>query len=336
MEEAVLVALIDAACNAIFRYVTDTALHDGVQAGEDTDVLFGTFVFGTGTYAYTDSDGRTTTQEADWSIHSSAYENLFIVDSEHVKWHLGVAGSSGTPQIGSGYNDYVSFLGGGRYVGVCTVDGKVTASVSDNFNEIRFTKSNYLIGYSYQSGRGYTSGNYTYPINLCGGTVTNYTPASNIYNNIIVLPADSTTVYSYNDMRQMMQTYITNNYPQFNITIPTWQDVQGETEPTEEETENGGCGCNIDYDEILSEGELESILNQETYELLPIETSDFTDIEIVETLPGQIQNLPVELVTTSNSVVDYGSQVVSELGLTPVYAPLLVFSLVCYILRGCA
>lgn len=105
----------------------------------------------------------------------------------------------------------------------------------------------------------------------------------------------------------------------------------GTTEPIEPEQP-----FTIDYDEILSEGELESILNGETYELIPIETDIFEDLQIAETLPEQIQNLPAELVTTSNSVVDFGSQIVSELGLTPVYAPLLVFSLVCYILRGCA
>lgn len=92
----------------------------------------------------------------------------------------------------------------------------------------------------------------------------------------------------------------------------------------------------IDYNEILSEGEFESILNAETFELIPIETDDFEDLQIIEMLPGKIQNLPVELVATSNSIVNYGSQVVSELGLTPIYAPLLVFSLICYILRGCA
>lgn len=108
----------------------------------------------------------------------------------------------------------------------------------------------------------------------------------------------------------------------------------GTSEPTEpQETEQP---FTIDYDEILSEGELESILNQETYVLMPIETNEFTDLQIVETLPGEIQNLPAELVVTSNEVVNYGSQIVSDLGLTPVYAPLLVFSFVCYVLRGCA
>lgn len=112
---------------------------------------------------------------------------------------------------------------------------------------------------------------------------------------------------------------ITNNY--YYLADPT------------EETEQP---FTIDYNEILSEGELESILNQETYELLPIQTEEFTDLEIVESLPGTIQNLPSEVVATSNQAVNYGSQIVSELGLAPIYAPLLVFSFTCFVLRGCA
>lgn len=311
MGEAALIALVNAACDAIFDYVVDSSLHDGIEAGEDTDVVFGTFVSGTGTYSYTDQDGTLTTEQAEWGIYSSSYDNLFIVDSEHVKWYLAQVSNSGTPQVGiDNWNFGVRFQGNGRYVGVCTVDGKVTVPTTSNIGIIDFT--NYSTGwasYGYQSGTGNASNGSANPLNISTGVVTNLPDAHNVYNDIIVLPADSTTAYSYNDMRQMLQTYITESYPEYNINIPSWQEVSGETEPTEET----GQSISIDYDEILSEDELESILTQETYEIPEYDTEFFTQRETdifddVEELPTELQDAPnfiVDSVKTGWDILQY-------------------------------
>lgn len=155
----------------------------------------------------------------------------------------------------------------------------------------------------------------------------------------VILPFTPTSTEPYDILAPKVLTYIQDSYPELEIdSLPDFETVSGttetetETEPTEPET--SACGCKIDYDEILSEDELESILTQETFQLATLAETE-TDIYSPETLPAQIDNLPAELVVTSNSVVDYGSQMISELGLTPVYAPLMVFSLICYILRGC-
>lgn len=97
------------------------------------------------------------------------------------------------------------------------------------------------------------------------------------------------------------------------------------TEPTE----------TINYNEILSEDELESILQQETYQLATFTDDTIADIQILDTIPAEIQPLPGELITVSNDVVNYGSDLVTDVGLTPIYAPLAMFSFVCFVLRGC-
>lgn len=88
----------------------------------------------------------------------------------------------------------------------------------------------------------------------------------------------------------------------------------------------------LDYDEILSEGELESILNQETYSL-SLETISFTDGYQIDV--PELSSVPSEVVGTASSLIDYGANVISDTGLMSIYAPLSIFSIICYILRGC-
>lgn len=92
----------------------------------------------------------------------------------------------------------------------------------------------------------------------------------------------------------------------------------------------------IDYDEILSESELESILNQETYDIV-ISTDSNDVISVSDTIPdnvGELILLPSEVVSASSAVVGYGSQIISDLGLMPIYAPLALFSCFCWMIRG--
>ena len=87
----------------------------------------------------------------------------------------------------------------------------------------------------------------------------------------------------------------------------------------------------LDYDEILSERELESILNQETYYIPELET-DFLSLELATVPP--IEDLPAEITQLSAVVAQESTQFIDDLGLTSVYAPLAVFTIVCFILRG--
>lgn len=103
-------------------------------------------------------------------------------------------------------------------------------------------------------------------------------------------------------------------------------------DPIEPETEQP---FTLNYNEILSEGELESILSQETYDI--VVSSDIDIISVSETIPADISHLvllPSEVVTTSRAVVGYGSQIISDLGLMPIYVPLALFSCFCWMIRG--
>ena len=111
----------------------------------------------------------------------------------------------------------------------------------------------------------------------------------------------------------------------------TYNNYYGSTEQDPEEPEQA---FTIDYDEILGEDELESILNQETYELATFPTESDFEIDTIETFPVQIAPLPSEVVTSASALVDYGSNVISDVGFLPVYTPLALFSFACYVLRG--
>ncbi|MBR1528316.1 MAG: hypothetical protein IJ642_06050 [Oscillospiraceae bacterium] len=110
---------------------------------------------------------------------------------------------------------------------------------------------------------------------------------------------------------------ITNNY--------YYSGIQDPSEPEQKP-------FTIDYDEILSEGELESILTQETYYIPELVTETEYLME-VPSLPS-VPDLPAEVTQLSGLVAQESVDFISDVGLTPVYAPLAIFSIVCFLLRG--
>lgn len=101
----------------------------------------------------------------------------------------------------------------------------------------------------------------------------------------------------------------------------------GTTEPVEDPVEP----FTIDYDEILSEGELESILNQESYEIDTFPSESFADLYLPVKpsepyLPVAVQSTP-ELLTIFTDFI-------SDVGIMPIYFPMGIFSVLCYCLRG--
>lgn len=104
-----------------------------------------------------------------------------------------------------------------------------------------------------------------------------------------------------------------------------------EQDPTE--TSSGSGTIQIDYDEILSEGELESILTQETYEIdtfptFPIETINdaLPEKPSEPTLPASLQSTP--------DLLNIFTDIIADSGLENLYFPLGVFSILCYCIRG--
>ncbi len=89
----------------------------------------------------------------------------------------------------------------------------------------------------------------------------------------------------------------------------------------------------IDYNEILSEGELESILIQETYDIDTFPT-DFIDGDnlILPSKPTE-DYLPVAIQATPD-LLNAFSDLIVDTGCSSFYFPLGIFSVLCYCIRG--
>lgn len=107
--------------------------------------------------------------------------------------------------------------------------------------------------------------------------IQNSSGASNATGSHIVPIAPGTQI-TYNDALNLYINYWKQLYPDWEeldpSDFPTEQEFMGE-EPTEPTEGNGNC-CNIDYNEIMSPSELESVLNGTDYDLAEIPTIDAT------------------------------------------------------------
>ena len=87
----------------------------------------------------------------------------------------------------------------------------------------------------------------------------------------------------------------------------------------------------IDYDEILSPSELAEVLEgDETYYIEPVETGLYA-LEL-QTLPP-MEALPEQVTLVSGAVLSEGVGFLNDFGLSSVYTPLAIFTIICYILK---
>lgn len=360
---AAIPILIDVlnACVTVADIIRDVS---GTDATSTTQIDWGQVVNGKGYYIYQDEYGAQSIKPVTYLINTSINSNTYVIFGDEVYAFaqkkdppVGTSSPSITRYLNGTQTAYLDWSGQSYFDTVLQIPGYGNVTKS-NFI-VRFLSSppsvptsgslayKYIYGAAHSQGAEIyaltTDSHYGIDFTTMGGLATSTgAPYANVRGKTASYDDVNVYLLDWANTQASEQGVTDEDGNQFYFTIddmPSWEEasegeLETETEPTEPET-GSGC-CQPDYDEILSEDELESILNGETYELIPVETDIFEDLQVAETLPGQIQNLPAELVATSNSVVDYGSQVVSELGLTPVYAPLLVFSLICYILRGCA
>lgn len=95
--------------------------------------------------------------------------------------------------------------------------------------------------------------------------------------DVLYIPIDPDTVYTYDELVVILQQWLSDEMPDADPdeVIPSFEDVSGQ-EPTEPPC----CpDFTLNYDEILSEQELESILNQETYDIPELDT-DFSGMTL--------------------------------------------------------
>lgn len=89
-------------------------------------------------------------------------------------------------------------------------------------------------------------------------------------------------------------------------------------------------GDTINYDEVLSERELESILNQETYYLAEIET----DVKTLTIQDAPLTYLPEKIVETGSGVFSFGFGALSDVGLLSPFVSVAVLAFFVRTFRG--
>lgn len=133
--------------------------------------------------------------------------------------------------------------------------------------------------------------------------------------------------YTYDSYKNQVINNFNDSHPdatQNPEDFPSWQEVLDDVHPEDatEPTESPGNGsCNIDYDEILSEKELESILNQETYYLAEVETG----VAALTLQPAPEVFLPEKIVEVGSGMFSLGFSTLSDVGLLVPFVSVAVF-----------
>lgn len=279
----------------IIKFVDETATGD-------TPILWGDCINGTCYYYYIDGNGTETQEHGKYSFNTSVHDGYALMAGTHVNAvAVRTENTAGTaPFIAFDPTYNTSFWSGGSYYAVnATINGVSTGysgaqTMADYMPNIIF----YENGTTNYSGTDFTIGK---PESISFTTMSNVATAN---PNAVYLPISGESL-SYNDIRALLVNYA-------NDTILSETDTEGETIynesdtisiddlpefETEGETESPDpIECSINYDEILGEDELESILTQETYYIPELETGFFTtpteiEFETAGTL-GELKNIP--------------------------------------------
>lgn len=267
----------------------------GLDGNENTAVNVGQVVTGNAYYVYQDQNGAQ-------SIIPTTYDFRTNLTGGHAIFGGVVTATAvlndpitGTtsPSIGVGYSGntitYETWSGGSYYY----IDLAIP-NASDTMSTCRvvFTDSQFSLPITYADNNPI----YAYGVQkntniaLLRGVRDNYnngigfTTIPTLHNNNIYIPyapisGESAT---YNDVKEYIVDWANDLSTNLDLGLVFADadfydfDVVIETE-SETETESGSGGCCIDYNEILSEGELESILTQETYYIPEITTEIVTE-----------------------------------------------------------
>lgn len=101
-------------------------------------------------------------------------------------------------------------------------------------------------------------------------------------------------------------------------------------DPTEPSTEPGG-GFVFNYNEVISPGELEDILDDHQYNI-PDVTEDMYSLEVLPTMPTDVISEGVD--AGINVLNEMGTDTVTSLGLAPLFIGMITISVIMFILRG--
>lgn len=197
-----------------------------------------------------------------------------------------------------------------------------------------------------QGNRWNTTLSASYPATLNNLTIGSNTDRYPVITNIdtlkdrinsLYIPLKPGSQYTYQQAADIIIDAVNVKYPDLNITI---EDLPPEsnylptepTDPTEptapSETVLPGGSFEIDYGEIISPSELESILGQETYQVDTVVSLDILAVDM-----PQLDTLPQDMVVAAGALMTAVTPLFTETGLLPIFLPLAIVMILVYFLR---
>lgn len=282
------------------------------SANADTPINWGDCISGTCYYYYFDNNGNRTQEHGRYSFNTSIHDGYALMTGAHVtaiaKRTNNTSGDLPSIDYHPVYNT-VTWYGRSYYTVDWTING-----IAGSSSSVETVPRSYADVTFYADGTTNISTS-IFPVGNPDSVSFTTIPAVATNNpSAVHLPVSGQSL-SYNDMRQNLVVYAndiilsetdTDGETVYNesdtITIYDLPEFETESEPESESTtdpvEPDSQLCSIDYNEILGESELESILNQETYEIPEIETGFFTT-------PTEIQFETGELLGELESIPDF-------------------------------
>lgn len=278
----------------------------GENATGDTPMYWGDVVSGDAYYYYTDSSSNRSLQTCNFYFNSNISQDYSVISGKISARGTRRDSASGlvSPRL-SIDPGHISIFGGS--------DWQYGVSLNPPYTGKKDSAS--IIIYNNDTGVGSSTPAYSalapsganLPDNLASTNWRriHYTTSQTVHNqnsNVPYMPISGRTM-SYNDLCQ----YIVNEYneqnPEETINVDDLPPFDDSSEPTEDYQP-----FSLDYDEILGERELESILKETQYVLdtTPLESVEFPTIEIesieIESVPSSVGSAVGEIFDISASM----------------------------------
>jgi len=288
MTEALAQALIDIVCDAFANEAYNQMLNSDLHAGGETAVDYGAYIYGNCMYTVCRvSDFSSFTETASFRLSPYTMSDMDVpfIDGEYVKWYVGGEGSASANDLN------ISVINGNYYLlssdpgfnFYCTVAGGGGTTLSGQSGSQPVIAQKPVSQYKYwvrtDNASGYLSTTDNNIATISEIKATSLQTVHDSHPNAVYIPVPIGGKITYNEYREEVVNYVNNTW-NFNFSVsdaPAFEDIY----PVETETEPEEEPFTIDYDEILGEDELESILSQETYNIPEINTELFTE----ETIP---------------------------------------------------
>lgn len=288
---------------------------------------------GSAEYTWTDSSGTRKTETLTCNFGGgNLYNGKSVASGPSVHAYLITQGSSGSVPSVSSSGTSITFSGGGYYDFELEWSGnnsKTPTSIvvtTGGASGATFTEGS-------GEGTGTWSGSSSHIIGR-NASCSYSTNLNDLENGGHYIPSGN---HTFNELRDELINYYNDEYGlniDINIgsdEIPDWDTYfgdQDETEPT-----GSGDGFQFDYGEVISPTELESILDQETYELQEIET-DPTDLPSLPSEELPTDTFSDEVLTGIPEVVQGSYSFLTGTELASVFIPMAVIMCIIKILRG--